>query len=45
MDITVTKTGDNAYTVSIGDTEVVLDGNDLKRPLREGAKYLAPSPR
>ena len=44
MDITVTKTGDDAYTVTIGDSEVVLDGNDLKRLLREGAKYLAPSP-
>ena len=44
MDITVTKTGEDAYTVSIGDTEVVLDGNDLKRLLREGAKYLAPAP-
>lgn len=45
MDISVTSTGDDAYTVTIGDTEVVLDGNDLKRLLREGAKYLAPSPK
>ena len=44
MDITVTKTGDDAYTVSIGDTRVVLGGNDLKRLLREGAKHLAPTP-
>ena len=44
MDIIVTKTGDDAYTVSIGDTEVVLGGNDLKRLLREGVKHLAPTP-
>ena len=44
MDITVTKTGEDAYTVSIGGSDVVLDGKDLKRLLREGAKYLAPAP-
>lgn len=41
MDITVTKTGDDAYTVSIGGNDLVIDGNDLKRLLREGAKHLA----
>jgi hypothetical protein len=45
MDITVTKTGDDAYTVTIGDTDLVLDENDLKRLLREGAKHLAPAPK
>ena len=45
MDITVTKTGDDAYTVSIGDTELVVDENDLKRLLREGARHLAPVPK
>jgi hypothetical protein len=44
MDISVTNTGDDAYTVTIGESEVVLNGNDLKRLLREGAKYLAPVP-
>ena len=45
MDITVTKTGDDAYTVSIGDNDLVVNENDLKRLLRAGAKYLAPSPK
>ena len=44
MDIFVTNTGDDAYTVTIGDTNVVLNGNDLKLLLRKGAKYLAPVP-